>query len=192
MSVTLDRKRRRTDVQCNHIIDLPVGLLVHVTTYLAKPSRALFAVAMTASSSSSDWKTTLHYFMQEELSDNSKAILSSLEWDLLDFEDIEKSLAVKLTDDDLHAVLKWCISAHGVLKKLKLTGCINITGCSLEPLRRSTVIEQMDLSLSKQFESPRSNVESKISEEVVIPILDSIISANGSSLKYLLLPICWN
>jgi hypothetical protein len=83
--------RRRTDVQCNHIIDLPVGLLVHVATYLAKPSRALFAVAMTASSSSSDWKTTLHYFMQEELSDNSKAILSSLEWDVLDFEDIEKS-----------------------------------------------------------------------------------------------------
>ena len=43
-------------------------------------------------------------FMQEELSDNSKAILSSLEWDVLDFEDIEKSLAVRLTDDDLHAV----------------------------------------------------------------------------------------
>ena len=120
--------------------------------------------------------------MQEELSDNSKAILSSLEWDVLDFEDIEKSLAVRLTDDDLHAVLK-CINAHDVLKKLKLTGCINITGCSLEPLRSSTVIQLIDLSLAKQFESPRSVVESKISQEVVTPILDSIVSANGSSLK---------
>ena len=103
-------------------------------------------------------------FMQEELSDYSKAILSSLEWDVLDFEDIEKSLAVKLMDDDLHAVLK-CISAHDVLKKLKLSGCIN-TGYSLEPLRSSTVIELIDLSLAKQFESPRSVVESKLSEEV--------------------------
>ena len=57
----------------------------------------------------------------------STAIVSASKWDTLDFEDINKELANKLTDDDINAVLK-SINAHDVLKKLKLCGCINITG----------------------------------------------------------------
>ena len=86
-----------------------------------------------------------------------------------------------------------CISAQDVLKKLKLTRCINITGRALTPLRGSSIIEHIDLSLAKQYESPKLNPEPMISEEVVIPILDSIISTstNGNSMKMIVFPKKW-
>eukprot|EP00985_Skeletonema_marinoi_P006094 scaffold2645_cov96-Skeletonema_marinoi.AAC.1 len=64
----------------------------------------------------------------------------------LDFEDIEEDLAIKLSDGDISAVLT-CIDAVNRLKTLKLTNCINIIGVGLEPLRGSSIIEQIDLSL---------------------------------------------
>lgn len=54
--------------------------------------------------------------------------------DVLDFGDIEKSLAKKLTDDDLRSALT-CMNARDHVKTLKLSGCVNIAGCGLEPLR---------------------------------------------------------
>lgn len=105
--------------------DLPDGVLANVVTYLAPPSRAMLAVAT-----------------------ESRAIISndSGEWSTLDFVDVEESLAKKLTDDDFHRILV-CIDARESLKVLKLTGCVNITGKGLEPLRGSVVLEQIDLSL---------------------------------------------
>ena len=38
-----------------HINDLPDGILVHVATYLAKPSVALLAVSLVAPSTSTYW-----------------------------------------------------------------------------------------------------------------------------------------
>jgi len=109
----------------------------------------------------------------------------------LDFEDIEKGLASSLSDDDMSAVLQ-CISAHDVLKKLKLTGCVNITGQGLSPLRESVVLEQIDLSLLKQYDKPDdSETHYSLNVEIVLPILDSIISSTGCSLKHILLPYNW-
>ena len=186
MSATQNNKRRRTDDTITHISDLPVGILVDVSTYLSKPSRAMLAVAFTAPTTS--WKNN---DLMHRLSPISKAIVSSSEWDILDFMDIEKSLANRLLDDDISAVLQ-CINAHDVLKKLKLTGCIKITGQGLSPLRESVVLEQIDLSLLKKYEDPMSaRLQHVLSKEVVLPILDSIISTMGCSLKYILFPYSW-
>jgi hypothetical protein len=55
------------------------------------------------------------------------------DWDTLDFSDLGKDLAARLTDDDLYNVLKW-IDANKRLKILKLTGCVNIIGQGLRIL----------------------------------------------------------
>lgn len=88
-------------------------------------------------------------------------------------------------------MIKLCISAQDVLKKLKLSGCLSITGRCLELLRGSTIIEHIDLSLVTQFKSPKLDPEPMISEDLVIPILDSIISMNGISLKMIVFPKKW-
>ena len=73
----------------------------------------------------------------------------SSQWKILDFEEVETSLAKKLTDDDLWAVLT-CIKQ--TVTMLKLTGCIKITGHGLAPLQESASLELIDLSLLKQHE----------------------------------------
>jgi len=190
MSSIQTNKRRRTIV--THINDLPVGILVDVSAYLSKPSRALLAVAFTAPSTS--WQNNDNNLMHRGASSISTAIVSSSEWGTLDFEDIEKSLAKRLSDDDMFAILV-CINAQDVLKKLKLTGYINITGQGLSPLRRSVVLEQIDLSLIKQYEDPddydSSEIYHSMSKAAVLPILDNIISSIGCSLKHILLPYSW-
>ena len=163
-----------------HISKLPVGILVNVSTYLSKPSRALFALAMEISSSSS----------LSSSSNISKAIVSSTQWDALDFQDIEENLANKLTDDDMNEILT-CINAQVVLKKLKLTGCINIEGRGLNSLRNSSVLEQIDISLAPMYGCQELSSEPKISQNIIISILDSIITTNGCILKYILFPEKW-
>ena len=114
-------KRRRTAADTLHISDLPVGFIADVSAYLEKPMKAILAVAFSASSL---WKNDKLMHRQTPI---SAAIISASQWDILDFEDVEKELAKKLTDDDISAVLK-SINAQDVLKRLKLCGCINITG----------------------------------------------------------------
>jgi len=75
---------------------------------------------------------------------------------------------------------------------LKLTNCINITGAGLEPLRGSSTIEQIDLSLVGSHESPRLRPHPPISREFVLPILDSIIEREGCSLRHLQFPSAWS
>ena len=160
-----------------NITDLPIGILTHVASFLPKPSRSLFAVSLTAPSSS--WKGTSE---TKELSETSKAIMSpSSQWKILDFEEVEKSLAKKLNDDDLYAVLT---CTKQTVKRLKLAGCTNITGWGLTPLQFSTVLELIDLSLLKQHEDSSTRLESKIRQEV-------IISVQGCSLKYIQFPYYW-
>ena len=50
MAMAHPSKRRRTSSPQLHIGDLPDSLLTSVASYLAKPSRAMFAVAMTMAS----------------------------------------------------------------------------------------------------------------------------------------------
>jgi hypothetical protein len=170
----MSNKRQRT-TESLHITDLPDGILVGISSYLAKPSVALFALAMNSS----------------QQTETSKAIISSINWNVLDFSDIEKSLAAKLSDDDINKILK-SIDAVNNLRILKLAGCINITGSGLDVLRLSTVLEQIDLSLVGKHEVPLIEPEPLLSEDVVLPILDSIVSrGRRSSLKQLELPKKW-
>eukprot|EP00984_Skeletonema_dohrnii_P008147 scaffold2987_cov77-Skeletonema_dohrnii-CCMP3373.AAC.5 len=159
--------------------DLPVEPLTHVASYLAPPSRALFDVALNfdAKPNSAD-------------SSSGSSAIAGNDWDALDFGDIEKDLAAKLTDDDISGVLV-CIDAVNNLKKLSLTNCINITGVGLEPLRGSIIIEQIDLSLVGYHESPELDQEPPLSCTEVLPILVSIIERGFFALKHLHFPWSW-
>ena len=189
--LVVNKRRRIESPPSNlHITDLPDIILSDVGAYLPKTSRALFAVAMTRPSS---WRKQYDQRQQQPSLATSNAILSTLgpeELEVLDFVDIEKSLAMKLTDDTIHAILV-CIDAVNNLKILKLTGCVNIIGSGLESLRGSLLLKQIDLSVVKKHEIPFLKTEPLISEAVVLPIVDSIVDADGNSLRHLHFPKKW-
>ena len=76
-------KRRRLlggaylDASC--LSDLPSGVMTHVANYLAPPSRALFAAALTNQNTAA--------------SDERNTAIVGNEWTTLDFGDIKKDLA---------------------------------------------------------------------------------------------------
>jgi len=173
-------KRQRTTSSNNelHINNIPDGLAVGISSYLAKPSVALFAIAMSPNNS-------------QEQTEISKAIISATNWNILDFSDIEKSLAAKLSDDDIAKILRY-FNVHSKLTVLKLAGCVNITGSGLNMLRSSFAIQQIDLSLVGKHEAPLIEPEPLLSQDAMLPILDGIISlGGGSSLKQLEFPKKW-
>ena len=156
--------------------DLPIGALSHVSSYLPSSlPRALFAVA-------------LNYYHDI---DSSSAIVGEQRDDVLDFGDIEKELAVKLTDDDIKNILL-SIDAINNLKTMRLTNLLNISGIGLEPLRGSTMIEKIDLSLVGKHKSPDLSPAPPIACIDVLPILDKIIDmGEDCSLKLLIFPKKW-
>ncbi len=173
-----NNRRRKTEqgvAACLSSV-LPIGILEHAASFLAAPTRALFAVAL----------TTNH----DPSGENYSSIAGTDDWDTLDFGEIEKDLAKKLSDDDLNAVLQH-IDAFNQLKRLRLSNCTNISGSGLKPLRGSTIIEQIDLALSGVGENRMLDLEPPISCEAVLPILDSIIAADGCSLRHLQFPHKW-
>ncbi|KAK1740869.1 hypothetical protein QTG54_008121, partial [Skeletonema marinoi] len=121
--------------------------------------------------------------------ERSAAIIGN-EWATLDFGDIEKELAIKLKDEDIERVLQ-CIDAVNKVKRLKLANCVNITGAGLEPLWGSLIIEQIDLSLVGEHQSPKIYPEPSISCNHVLPILDTIIATEGCALRHLQFPLVW-
>ena len=181
-------KRKRTSQEDDGICitDLPDNAIAHAASYLSKPSRAIFAVAMTPRT-----KLDCKRPSAANASDMNHILTSSPElWETLDFADIEKSLAEKLNDDDMCSILT-AIGARANTKCLKITGCVNILGGGLSPLRGSTVLEQIDLSCVGEYETPDLNPAPLISQQEVVPILDSIVRADGTSLAYLQLPKKW-
>ncbi|KAL7457731.1 hypothetical protein ACHAWC_009485 [Mediolabrus comicus] len=153
-----------------HCIDsLPCSALTHIASFLAVPSRALFAVAISTS--------------YAELANADRLAIVGTEWNhILDFGDIEEEgLAAKLTDDHIRDVLL-CVDAVNRVTRLMLTGCINVTGAGLEPLRGSLAFEQLDLSRTCRF---------TISPDHVLPILDSIIDQERCALKNVHFPRLW-
>ncbi len=155
------------------IDSLPCSALTHIASFLTVPSRALFAVAISTA--------------DNELTNADGLAIVGTEWDnVLDFGEIHKDLAAKLTDDHLRCVLL-CVDAANRLKRLMLTGCIKITGAGLEPLRGSLVIEQIDLG----------SMEPSISLVHVLPILDSITKKKRCAtdrrcaLKFIHFPRSW-
>lgn len=176
-------KRSAHHVTMTSIIDLPEVVFVNVAKFLPTPSVALFVAALTTPSSS--WREPNR--QGQPLAPGSVAIIKAGQWDILDFADVETRLANELTDNDLYAVLV-CIDAVNKLKRLKLAGCVNIIGHGLGPLRNSIALEQIDLSIAKQHESPLITPDPLIAEAAFIPILYSIMEKEGNSLKQLQLP----
>lgn len=165
---------------------LPENVFTHVATFLTKSSCAIFAAAITAPSSS--WAM---YELQRQPSPAGKAILLPFEeWSTFDFVEVGKLVANKLTDDDIGAILS-CIGAKHNLKKLKLTGCIDMFGFGLEPLRGSVALEQLDLSLVCQHESPDTVYHNNICYGAVLPVLESIINEDDTVLKHIQFPKKW-
>ena len=112
---------------------------------------------------------------------------------MLDFVDIkEEGLAEKLTDEDIGGILV-CIDAKNNLKKLRLTRCSKVVGHGLDPVRGSVVLEDFDASTiaTRKWENGSYRTVKSISAEAVVPILDSIIDADGNSLRELSLPQDW-
>lgn len=68
----------------------------------------------------------------------------SYEWDIINFEDIDKALTKKLTGEDIGGVLV-CTDAINTIEVFELKGCIIILGHGLEPLRGSRTLELLDL-----------------------------------------------
>ena len=174
MAEASSSKRRRIGRSGNKITNilrnLPNEALSHVASYLPRPSMAMFAVAVRTSG-------------------QGRAILGSGQFDVLDFGEIEESLALKLTDEDVKSILI-CIDANTKLRKLKLAGCINITGAGLDPLRGSIVLEQIDLSLVAEHEIPE--LDGSQSCEQVVRILDGIIERDdNTALRSIVFPKCW-
>lgn len=165
--------------------DLPPGILKHTATYLTSPSRALLSVALNNDNDSSSPNDV-----------SSREIIAGIRWDTLDFGEIEKELAAKISDENISSVLQR-IDAVNTLKKIRLTNCFNITGVGLEPLRDSAVIEHIHLSLVENHRDPRLcrdqfHAEPEISCQHVLPILSSIIErGDGCTLNYMRFPAKW-
>lgn len=174
---SLNAKLQRMNISNNHnispsdILDVPIEALKHVSSFLPDPSRALFAVALD----------------KKNLSRREYQAIAGNHWTTLDFGQIERTLAEKLTDDDISAVLS-CIDSVRTVKKLRLANCINITGVGLEPLRGSRVIEHIDLSLVPDHTSPILDPEPPISQDIVLPILSTVV---GRRLKVIEFPRVW-
>jgi len=111
-------------------------------------------------------------------------------WEILDFIDIPTSLASRLTDEDLSAILI-CIDAKSNLKRLNLTHCFSIVGHGLKSLRGSLVLEKLNLGLVRQMEVPQLFIDAQLSEEVVYDILNGILEVEGNTFGRLQVPAAW-
>jgi hypothetical protein len=92
--------------------------------------------------------------------------------DELNFEDVNSELASRLADTDLSKIL--ILIGVGNLTQLKLKNCTGIIGQGLEPLRGSTVLKHLDLSIISN-KSATIDVQPTLCVEVVAPIVDSIL-----------------
>lgn len=175
MSSTFAAKKRRrrlltTGENDMKITDLPDWAIKEVITYIPKTSRALLALALTTDSSSwrevhwdkSAPKSILSWFNNTTItkmmrpSAITKAILSPRNeeeeennnmWEEINFEDNDISLCWKLNDDDIAGILA-CTNSVKHLKYLFLPDCMEITGRALEPLRGSSILEQLDVCIA--------------------------------------------
>ena len=168
---TVSNKRTKVYVDFN---TLPNETLVGISSYLDKTSCMLLAVALTASSSS--WKRSNWNI---EPSEASRIVLSTAPSSYREIhfgDNDEKFLAAKLSDADIGAYLSltkqipWFVP----VTEFSLKHCINVVGYGLEPLRNSTHLQKIDL-IAGTHEGNDSQYTSRLSEEVVIPILESII-----------------
>ena len=175
------------------ITDLAIEPLTHVASFLAPPSRALFAIALYGSRRylGGDFdmiESTQSCSWWDHSRRRSIRALMGNKCDNLDFGDIEESLAARIDDADLVMIL-FCFGVNEI-KKLRLSNCILLEGVGLWPLRRSNVmmIEQIDLSVvtgytnSKLWKEAQDNY---FSNENVFRTLLCIIHRPDNALKHI-------
>ena len=186
MTTNNNNKRRKIARSACPLSDfLSGGILAEVATFLAPTSRILFGITITPPPSS-----PYYIIMGRRKPKTRQWSIAGNDWVALDFGDIEKELAVKLTDEDIKKVLLHIDAAHK-LKRLRLTNCVNISGTGLAPLTNSTSIEQIDLSLVELHQNPKLDPVPALSRYSVLPILDSIIVQERNSLKHVQFPHTW-
>ena len=225
MSCTIASKKRRRVLTTENdmkITDLPDWAIKEVITYIPKTSRALLALALTTDSASwreihwdkSAPKSILSWFNNTTItkmmrpSAITKAILSPRNeeendmWEEINFEDNDINLCWKLNDDDIAGILA-CTNSVKHLKRLFLPDCMEITGRALEPLRGSSILEQLDVSLLRNHwnagicrdgwrrETKPGEFDTNLLQTEVIPILNSIIGRENNSLRHLHFPQSW-
>ena len=197
MTMEIDKRRGNTSDRLS-MENFPKNALSSVAAYLEKTPHALLAVALSAPSSS--WEKCV---WTKEPSRASKIFLSNPyyqrsrsncpyedKWENLDLNDVVESLIAKLTDGDICGILV-CIDERNNRKRLSPLLCASVQGDELAPLRDSVVLEYIKLSLVYDYTRPIIDPKLLISKNAVVPILQSIIGKDGSSLKYLPLPKIW-
>lgn len=183
---------------------LAIEPLTYVASFLTPPSRALFAIALYGSREARRGRlngtigSTSCYWWDHSRRRSIRTLMGN-ECENLDFGDIEKSLAVRISDAHLVMILL-CFDAVNNIKKLRLTHCINLNGSGLWPLDHSNVIEQIDLSVVNWRKSPKLYEELQKRrqrdynlwcDKAVVRTLDSIISQENNALKHLQLHWTW-
>ena len=199
-------KRRRISSSSLCIFDLPDIAFVRISSYLCTPSRALLALSLTTDSKSwrkykwsnpnkkvSPMLAWAKPKFKKEPSDQTKVILASQTWECLDFGELNseegRSVYLRIKDDDIAGVLA-CINARENLKTLKITGCLKTTGRGLQLLSGSVVLKEFDLT-QKILSHEEEFQSDKLSEDIILPILNSIINTPGNSLTLIQFPRRW-
>jgi len=196
-----DRSKKKkasdeTSMNCGILDKLPDGLLEIVASYLyssTEKSRSLLKELQFSCLSFAQAMTHSHQnIMSFQPSKTTMAIMkqSSRLWQVLDFKDIAEYLEREVTDNDVQWLLQ-CTDAVNHVKTLRLTHCYGVTGVGLQPLVGSTVLETLDLSLVGNHEKPTVSTKHIISAEVVMPMLDRMVSTEGSLLLLVHLPNKW-
>ena len=183
--------------------NLPDPLLRHIAGYIRdKISRALLAVALTAPSSSwrkAGWKIKPPPTALTILSPPRQTFWRIEEYaGCMNLSLYSGEKLAGLSDEDIGGVLT-CFMALplrtregepcNAIREVVLTHCSSLRGCGLEPLRGSAHLEMINLSLVRWGEE--SETEVGLDETVVLPILESIIDAEGCSLGHIQFPKKW-
>lgn len=169
--------------------DLPDGCVEHISMYLPKLSKAVMASALMSPPAT----TATGVLAPSRPLTRARLLVSPLEegqFDVVDFGELDESLASQLTDADVCNILS-CIEAGSNVKRLKLAGCSGITGSGLEPIRGSSVLEQIDLRRLAKKEHYHRPENFSLSLPTILPIISSIFTKEGSKLKHLSLPLNW-
>jgi len=129
-----------------------------------------------------------YYYESNSFDWGSPRYQNKEDWKTLDLLDLDKSLRLRLSDGDIAGILV-CIDAVNNLEYMKLPHCINVRGDGLAPLHGSIVLKRVDLCIVSE---EVNSMTPKLSPNVVLPILKSIMAKNQNLLRSLHLPKVWH